>query len=141
MDSIKEIEQQIIEEFSIYDDWLDKYEYLIELGKSLPQITENKRLETNLINGCQSRVWLAADYVEGKIVFTADSDAIITKGIISLLIRVFSGRTPMEIIDADLNFIKEIGLEQNLSPTRANGLLAMIKKIKFYAMAFAANKQ
>lgn len=141
MDSIKEIEQQIIEEFSIYDDWLDKYEYLIELGKSLPQITENKRLETNLINGCQSRVWLAADYVEGKIVFTADSDAIITKGIISLLIRVFSGRTPKEIIDADLNFIKEIGLEQNLSPTRANGLLAMIKKIKFYAMAFAANKQ
>ncbi|MEZ7884629.1 MAG: SufE family protein [Bacteroidales bacterium] len=141
MDSIKEIEQQIIEEFSIYDDWLDKYEYLIELGKSLPQITENRRLETNLINGCQSRVWLAADYVDGKIVFTADSDAIITKGIISLLIRVFSGRTPMEIIDADLNFIKEIGLEQNLSPTRANGLLAMIKKIKFYAMAFAANKQ
>jgi cysteine desulfuration protein SufE len=141
MDSIKEIEQQIIEEFSIYDDWLDKYEYLIELGKSLPQITENRRLETNLINGCQSRVWLAADYVEGKIVFTADSDAIITKGIISLLIRVFSGRTPKEIIDADLNFIKEIGLEQNLSPTRANGLLAMIKKIKFYAMAFAANKQ
>ena len=141
MDSIKEIEQQIIEEFSIYDDWLDKYEYLIELGKSLPQITENRRLETNLINGCQSRVWLAADYVEGKIVFTADSDAIITKGIISLLIRVFSGRTPKEIIDADLNFIKEIGLEQNLSPTRANGLLAMSKKIKFYAMAFAANKQ
>ena len=141
MDSLKEIEQQIIEEFSIYDDWLDKYEYLIELGKSLPQITENRRLETNLINGCQSRVWLAADYVDGKIVFTADSDAIITKGIISLLIRVFSGRTPMEIIDADLNFIKEIGLEQNLSPTRANGLLAMIKKIKFYAMAFAANKQ
>jgi len=140
MDSIKEIEQQIIEEFSIYDDWLDKYEYLIELGKSLPQITENRRLETNLINGCQSRVWLAADYVDGKIVFTADSDAIITKGIISLLIRVFSGRTPKEIIDADLNFIKEIGLEQNLSPTRANGLLAMIKKIKFYAMAFAANK-
>ena len=141
MDSIKKIEQQIIEEFSIYDDWLDKYEYLIELGKSLPQITENRRLETNLINGCQSRVWLAADYVDGKIVFTADSDAIITKGIISLLIRVFSGRTPKEIIDADLNFIKEIGLEQNLSPTRANGLLAMIKKIKFYAMAFAANKQ
>lgn len=141
MDSIKEIEQQIIEEFSIYDDWLDKYEYLIELGKSLPQITENRRLESNLINGCQSRVWLAADYVDGKIVFTADSDAIITKGIISLLIRVFSGRTPKEIIDADLNFIKEIGLEQNLSPTRANGLLAMIKKIKFYAMAFAANKQ
>ena len=141
MDSIKEIEQQIIEEFSIYDDWLDKYEYLIELGKSLPQISDNRRLETNLINGCQSRVWLAADYVDGKIVFTADSDAIITKGIISLLIRVFSGRTPKEIIDADLNFIKEIGLEQNLSPTRANGLLAMIKKIKFYAMAFAANKQ
>ncbi len=140
MSSIKEIEQGIIEEFSVFDDWLDKYEYLIELGKSLPVITENRKLDSNLINGCQSRVWLAADYSDGKIFFTADSDAIITKGIISLLIRVFSGRAPQEIIDADLNFIKEIGLEQNLSPTRANGLVAMINKIKFYAVAFAANK-
>ncbi|HNW48553.1 MAG: SufE family protein [Bacteroidales bacterium] len=138
--TIKEVEQQIVEEFSIFTDWLDKYEYIIELGKSLPIINENGKDEKNLIKGCQSRVWLAADYVDGKIYFTADSDAIITKGIISLLVRVFSGRTPQEIIDADLLFIKEIGLEENLSPTRANGLLSMIRQIKFYAVAFAANK-
>lgn len=138
--SIKEVEQQIVEEFSVFTDWLDKYEYLIDLGRSLPIIKDSGRDEKNLIKGCQSRVWLAADYLDGKIWFTADSDAIITKGIISLLVRVFSGRTPQEIIDADLNFIKEIGLEENLSPTRANGLLSMIKQIKFYAVAFAANK-
>ena len=138
--TIKEVEQQIVAEFSIFTDCLDKYEYIIELGKSLPIINENGKDEKNLIKGCQSRVWLAADYVDGKIYFTADSDAIITKGIISLLVRVFSGRTPQEIIDADLLFIKEIGLEENLSPTRANGLLSMIRQIKFYAVAFAANK-
>ena len=138
--SIKETEQQIVDEFSLFTDWLDKYEYLIDLGRSLPIIKESGRDEKNLIKGCQSRVWLAADYSDGKIWFTADSDAIITKGIISLLVRVFSGRTPQEIIDADLNFIKEIGLEENLSPTRANGLISMIKQIKFYAVAFAANK-
>ncbi|MHC1690935.1 MAG: SufE family protein [Bacteroidales bacterium] len=138
--TIKEVEQQIVEEFSIFTDWLDKYEYIIELGKSLPIINEKGKDEKNLIKGCQSRVWLAADYIDGKIYFTADSDAIITKGIISLLVRVFSGRTPQEIIDADLLFIKEIGLEENLSPTRANGLLSMIRQIKFYAVAFAANK-
>ena len=138
--TIKEAEQEIIEEFSIFTDWLDKYEYLIELGKSLPIISDNGRQEANLIKGCQSRVWLAADYKEGKIYFTADSDAIITKGIISLLIRVFSGRTPKEIVDADINFIKEIGLQDNLSATRANGLMSMIRQIKFYAVAFAANK-
>lgn len=138
--TIKEVEHQITEEFSLYADWLDKYEYLIELGKSLPIINDKGRQESNLIKGCQSRVWLAADFKEGKIYFTADSDAIITKGIISLLIRVFSARTPKEIIDADLNFIKDIGLQDNLSPTRANGLVSMIKQIKFYAMAFAANK-
>jgi cysteine desulfuration protein SufE len=138
--TIKETEQQITEEFSLYTDWLDKYEYLIELGKSLPIISDNGRQESNLIKGCQSRVWLEAEYKEGKIYFTADSDAIITKGIISLLIRVFSARTPNEIMDADLNFIKDIGLQDNLSPTRANGLVSMIKQIKFYAMAFAANK-
>ena len=138
--SIKETEQQIVDEFSLFTDWLYKYEYLIDLGRSLPIIKESGRDEKNLIKGCQSRVWLAADYSDGKIWFTADSDAIITKGIISLLVRVFSGRTPQEIIDADLNFIKEIGLEENLSPTRANGLLSMIKQIKFYAVAFAANK-
>lgn len=139
--SIKEVEQQIVEEFSVFTDWLDKYEYLIELGRSLPIIKDSVKEDRNLIKGCQSRVWLAADYSDGKIWFTADSDAIITKGIISLLIRVFSGRAPQEIIEADLGFIKEIGLEQNLSPTRANGLLSMIKQIKFYAVAFAANKQ
>lgn len=138
--SIKEVEQQIVEEFSVFTDWLDKYEYLIDLGRSLPIIKDSGRDEKNLIKGCQSRVWLAADYLDGKIWFTADSDAIITKGIISLLVRVFSGRTPQEIIDADFNFIKEIGLEDNLSPARANGLLSMIKQIKFYAVAFAANK-
>ena len=138
--TIKEVEQQIVDEFSIFTDWLDKYEYIIELGKSLPIINEKGKDEKNLIKGCQSRVWLAADYIDGKIFFTADSDAIITKGIISLLVRVFSGRAPQEIIDADLLFIKEIGLEENLSPTRANGLLSMIRQIKFYAVAFAANK-
>ncbi len=138
--TIKEAENQIIEEFSIFTDWLDKYEYLIELGKSLPIIKESSKSDTNLIKGCQSKVWLAADYIDGKIFFTADSDAIITKGIISLLIRVFSGRAPQEIIDADLGFIKEIGLQDNLSPTRSNGLVSMIKQIKFYALAFSANK-
>ena len=141
MISLEEAEQEIIEEFENFDDWMDKYNYIIELGKDLPLIDEQYKTPQYLISGCQSQVWLHAREDNGKIVFTADSDAIITKGIISLLIRVFSGRTPKEIIDADLNFIKEIGLEQNLSPTRANGLLAMIKKIKFYAMAFAANKQ
>jgi len=138
--TLKEVEQQIIDEFSVFTDWLDKYEYLIELGKSLPLIDEKRKTDENLIIGCQSKVWLAADYVAGKIYFTADSDAIITKGIISLLIRVFSGRTPQEILDADLNFIKEIGLQDNLSPTRSNGLVSMIKQIKLYALAFSANK-
>ncbi|MDD2425238.1 MAG: SufE family protein [Bacteroidales bacterium] len=134
--TIKETEQHIIEEFSVFEQWLDKYEYLIELGKSLPLIPETGKQDSNLIKGCQSRVWLNAEYREGKIFFTADSDAIITKGIISLLVRVFSGRTPQEIADADLEFIKIIGLQDNLSPTRANGLLAMIKQIKYYAMAY-----
>lgn len=138
--TIKEEEQNIIEEFSVFTDWMDKYEYLIELGKSLPLIEDGSRTENNLIKGCQSRVWLDAKYNEGRIFFTADSDAIITKGIISLLIRVFSGRTPKEIYDADLDFIKEIGLQDNLSPTRANGLVAMIKQIKLYALAFSSNK-
>lgn len=136
--TIKEIEQQIVEEFSIFTDWMDKYEYLIELGKSLPIIKESEKLEGNLIRGCQSRVWLNAEFKDGLIHFTADSDAIITKGIISLLVRVFSGRAPKEIIDADLNFLNEIGLHENLSPTRANGLLSMIKQIKIYAMAYSA---
>lgn len=120
---------------------MDKYEYLIELGKSVPVISDNAKLESNLIKGCQSRVWLDAEYKEGLVFFKADSDAIITKGIISLLIRVFSGRTPQEILDANLDFIDEIGLKNNLSPTRSNGLLSMIKQIKLYAMAYLVKEK
>ena len=133
MDSIQD---EIIEEFSVFDEWLDKYEYLIELSGSLPAIGEEHRNEQFLIRGCQSRVWVDAELRDGKIYFTADSDAIITKGIIALLIRVLSGRTPQEIVDSDLYFIDRIGLRENLSPTRANGLLAMIKQMKLYALAY-----
>jgi SufE protein probably involved in Fe-S center assembly len=135
--TIKEAQQQVVDEFAIFCDWMDKYEYLIELGKSLPIIEESRKREDNLINGCQSRVWLEAEYKDGKLWFRADSDAIITKGIISLLIKVFSGRAPQEILEADTNFIKEIGLQENLSPTRANGLLSMINRIRSYALAYA----
>ena len=135
--TIKEAQQQIVEEFAIFTDWMDKYEYLIELGKSVSVIEESGKLEENLIKGCQSRVWLEAEYREGLLWFKADSDAIITKGIISLLIKVFSGRTPEEILNADMNFIEEIGLQENLSPTRANGLLSMINRIKSYAQTYA----
>lgn len=137
---IKEIEQQIVEEFSIFTDWMDKYEYLIELGKSLPLIKDSDKQESNLIKGCQSRVWLNAEFKEGYMFFTADSDAIITKGIISLLIRVFSGRTPQEILSSDVSFIEQIGLKENLSPTRANGLLSMIKQIKYFALLYSVKK-
>lgn len=139
--TIKESEQEIIDEFAIFTDWMDKYEYLIELGKSVPIISEEAKLDSNLIKGCQSRVWLDAEFRDGKVFFTADSDAIITKGIISLLIRLLSGRTAQEIVDANLDFIKEIGLQENLSPTRSNGLLSMIKQIKLYAMAFLASQK
>ena len=135
--TIRETQQQIVDEFAVFSDWMDKYEYLIELGKSLPVIEESGKHEDNLIKGCQSRVWLEAEYRDGKLWFRADSDAIITKGIISLLIKVFSGRAPQEILDADTNFINEIGLQENLSPTRANGLLSMINRIKSYALAHA----
>ncbi len=135
--TIKETQQQIIEEFSIFQDWMDKYEYLIELGKSLPVINENEKSESNLIKGCQSRVWLNADFSGGKLFLTADSDAIITKGIISLLVRVFSEKTPEEILNSDVNFLQEIGLNDNLSPTRANGLLSMVKQIKYYAAVYS----
>ena len=134
--TIKEVQQQIVDEFAIFTDWMDKYEYLIELGKSVPVIEESGKLEENLIKGCQSRVWLEAEYREGLLWFKADSDAIITKGIISLLIKVFSGRTPEEILSADMNFIEEIGLQENLSPTRANGLISMINRIKSYAQTY-----
>ena len=139
--TIKEVEQEIVEEFAIFEDWMDKYEYLIELGKNVPVISDGAKLESNLIKGCQSRVWLDAEFKDGKIFFKADSDAIITKGIISLLIRVFSGRRPKEILEANLDFIKQIGLQENLSPTRANGLLSMIKQIKAYSLAYAAKEE
>ena len=138
--TINEAQDEIIGEFSVFDEWLDKYEYLIELSGSLPAIGEEHKNEQFLIRGCQSRVWVDAELRDGKIYFTADSDAIITKGIIALLIRVLSGRTPQEIVDSDLYFIDRIGLRENLSPTRANGLLAMIKQLKLYALAYQ-NKQ
>lgn len=134
--SIEDIQNEIVSEFSLYDDWMDKYNYLIEISRELPLINPTLKVTDNLINGCQSKVWLNAEYSDGKINLTADSDAIITKGIIALLIRVFSGRTPKEILDTELFFIDEIGLRQNLSPTRSNGLLSMIKQIKLYALAY-----
>lgn len=134
--TINEMQDEIVEEFSVFDEWLDKYEYLIELSRELPAIDEKHRVEQYLIKGCQSRVWVDAELKDGRIYFTADSDAIITKGIIALLIRIMNGRTPDEIIDADLYFIDRIGLRENLSPTRANGLLAMIKQMKLYALAY-----
>ena len=134
--TVQEVEDQIVEEFSLFDDWMDRYNYLIELSKDLPLIEEKEKNEQNVIKGCQSRVWVNAEYKNGKVHFTADSDAIITKGIVALLIRVLSDRTPQEILDNELTFIDKIGLKENLSPTRANGLLAMIKQMKLYALAY-----
>lgn len=134
--TVNEQQEQIIEEFSVFTDWMDKYEYLIEIGKQLPVIDEKNKVEQNLIKGCQSRVWIDAEYIDGKIIYRADSDAIITKGIISLLVRVLSNHEPHEIANVDLFFIDRIGLHENLSPTRANGLIAMIKQMKIYALAF-----
>lgn len=129
------IQEQIIEEFSIFDEWLDKYDYLIELSDTLPAIAPEHRTEQYVIKGCQSRVWVDARLEDGKMIYSADSDAIITKGIIALLIRVMNGRTAQEIVDLDLYFIDAIGLGENLSPTRSNGLVAMIKQMKMYALA------
>ncbi len=139
--SIADIQNEIIEEFEVYDDWMDKYNYLIEISRELPVIDPKLKIKENLINGCQSKVWLNAAYNQGKIDFSADSDAIITKGIVALLIRVLSGRTPTEILDVDLYFIDRIGLRQNLSPTRSNGLLSMIKQMKLYALAYQTKYQ
>lgn len=133
---IKDIQEEIVDEFSMFDDWMQRYEYIIELGKKLPLIKEEYKTEDNLIKGCQSKVWLKGEQIDNKIVFTADSDAILTKGIIAILIRVFSNQKPSDIIDADMDFIDEIGLKEHLSPTRANGLVSMIKNIKMYALAF-----
>jgi len=134
--TISEIEAGIIEEFSVLDDWMDKYDYLIEMGKSLPAISDQYRNDQHVISGCQSKVWLHAEYRDGKVWFTADSDAIITKGIVALLIRALSGQPPMDITDAGLGFIDAIGLREHLSPTRSNGLNAMIKQMKLYATVF-----
>ncbi len=134
--TINEKIENIVDEFSMFDDWMDKYSYIIELGKDLPVIEQSKKDESHLISGCQSRVWLNAEYNDGLITFTADSDAVITKGIVSLLIRVLSGSKPAEIVDADMSFLDKIGLNSHLSPTRANGLLSMVKQMKLYARAF-----
>ena len=136
--TINEIQDEMIEEFAGFDDWMDKYQLLIDLGNEQAPLDEKYKTEQNLIDGCQSRVWLQADYEDGKIRFTAESDALIVKGIVSLLIRVLSDHTPQEILDADLYFIDEIGLKEHLSPTRSNGLVAMVKQMRVYALAFSA---
>lgn len=136
MTTIKEQEQKIISDFEMFDDWMDKYNYIIELGKSIPPIKEEYKTDKYLIKGCQSRVWLHADYRDGKVIYTADSDALITRGIAALLIEVLSGQPPKEIVDAELSFIDEIGLKEHLSQTRSNGLVNMIKQMKLYALAF-----
>ena len=138
--NIKEIQDEIVDEFSMFDDWMQRYEYIIELGKSLPLIKEEFKTDDNLIKGCQSKVWLKGEQNEDKIIFTADSDAILTKGIIAILIRTFSNQKASDILDADMSFIDEIGLKEHLSPTRANGLVSMIKNIKMYALAFNTKK-
>ena len=134
--TINELQNNVIEEFADFDDWMDKYALLIDLGNSLPPLEEKYKTESNLIEGCQSRVWLQADYVDGKILFKGESDAVIVKGIVSLLISILSDHTPQEILDADLYFIEKIGLKEHLSPTRSNGLVAMVKQMRMYALAF-----
>ena len=136
MASIQEIQNEIVDEFSMFEDWMQRYEYMIDLGKSLPMIDNQFKTDDYIIKGCQSKVWVHADMTDGEIAFTADSDAIITKGIIAILIRAFSGQPPQAIIDADTSFIDEIGLKEHLSLTRANGLVSMIKQIKLYAVAY-----
>ncbi len=138
MSTINEKQDDIIEEFGGFDDWLDRYQLLIDLGSEQPPLDEKYKTDNNLIEGCQSRVWLQADYEDGKVLFRAESDALIVKGIVALLIQVYSGHTPDEILDSDLYFVEAIGLKEHLSPTRSNGLLAMIKQMRLYALAFKA---
>jgi len=140
MNTMKEKEEELIQEFEMFDDWMDKYNYIIELGKDLPMIDPQFKTEEFLISGCQSQVWLHPEYKDGKLFFSADSDAIITKGIVNLLIRVLSGHTPQEILDNDLSYLDAIGLKNHLSPTRSNGLASMIKQIKLYALACTAKE-
>ncbi len=139
--TIAEIQENIVEEFSQFEDWMDKYSLLIDMGNSLEPIEEKYKIQQNIIEGCQSRVWLHADLIDGQVQYKAESDAILVKGIVSLLLQVFSNRTPDEILNADLFFVDQIGLKEHLSPTRSNGLLAMIKQIKMYALAFKAKQQ
>lgn len=141
METINEVQDEIIEEFTGFDDWMDKYQLLIDMGSGQEPLPEEYKTEQNLIDGCQSRVWLQADYREGRVVFRAESDALIVKGIVDLLVRVLSGHTPQEILDADLYFIDRIGLKEHLSPTRSNGLVAMLKQMKMYALAFKAKEE
>lgn len=141
MQTINEIQQDIIDEFSIYDDWMDKYAYIIEQGNALKHIDDKYKTPDNIIKGCQSRVWMQTEYREGKLFFEAESDAIIVKGLLALVLRVFNGRTPDEIIAADLRFMKEIGLTEHLSPTRSNGLLSVIKQIRYYAIAYKSKEE
>ncbi|MBN9381348.1 MAG: SufE family protein [Chitinophagaceae bacterium] len=136
--TIKEKQDEIVADFELFGEWMDKYEYIIQLGKDLPLIDPQYKTDDNLIRGCQSKVWMHAEFKEGKIFFTADSDAVITKGLVSLVIRVLSGHTPREIVDAELYFINAIGLSSHLSPTRSNGLLSMVKQIKIYALGYMA---
>jgi len=141
MQTIDEVQQDIIDEFSLYDDWMDKYAVIIEQGNALPPLDDKYKTPDNIILGCQSRVWLQTDYRDGKLWFQAESDAIIVKGLLALVLRVFNGRTPDEIIGTDLRFMKEIGLTEHLSPTRSNGLLSVIKQIRFYAIAYKAKAE
>ncbi|MFT7330333.1 MAG: cysteine desulfuration protein SufE [Roseivirga sp.] len=134
--TIKEIQAEIIDEFSLFDDWMERYEYIIDLGKSLPLINSENKLDENLIKGCQSKVWLHSDFQNDTLILTADSDAILTKGIVALLLRVYTNQNPKDIMESDTEFINEIGLKEHLSPTRANGLVSMIKKIKLYALGY-----
>ena len=141
MSSIKEKQEEIIEEFSAFDDWMDRYQLLIDLGSEQEPLDEQYKTDSNLIEGCQSRVWLQADFVDGKVVFRAESDALIVKGIVSLLVKVYSGHTPQEILDSEPYFVEAIGLREHLSPTRSNGLVAMIKQMRLYALAFKTKIQ
>ena len=135
--TIKEIQDEIVEEFSLFENWMERYEYMIELGKSIELISPINKTDSNLIKGCQSKLWLHAEIFEGKILYTTDSEAIITKGIAAILLRAFSNQTPLDIINSDVKYIDEIGLKEHLSPTRANGLVSMIRQVKYYALAFS----
>ena len=141
MQTIDQVQEEIVEEFAIYDDWMDKYALIIEQGNSLEKLDDAYKTPNNIIEGCQSRVWLQTDFEDGKLYFRAESDAVIVKGLLALVLRIFSGRTPDEIISADLHFLKQIGLTEHLSPTRSNGLLAVIKQIRFYAIAYKAKEE